>query len=278
MKILFLLSLKVSFHIIRNLSNCLTLVPCYTYKYCPFVYRGWAEWVPDCTSEWCPCPFCRFPIICMQSWSTRGKQMLGTTGPSSMTRLGKDGSSTMTSRWQSPRGKSWRESPLGAWGMPVPTAWCTSVTRCPVLLQVQSHKCWLMRCLCAAGSLWPAWSLCSLASPARLHPGEIGNSTSCTNYVCTDSHCPFATFNMLLFFVLTFCSVYMAAFVSSRHVKRLLLTFSLSHFYHTSWLVCLVFDDSVTLNLNGLFFVQPFPERCWYLSGSELVFAVPVYK
>lgn len=33
MKILFLLSLKVSFHIVRNLSNFSTLVPCYTYKH-----------------------------------------------------------------------------------------------------------------------------------------------------------------------------------------------------------------------------------------------------
>lgn len=33
MKILFLLSLKVSFHIVRNLSNWSTLVPCYTYKH-----------------------------------------------------------------------------------------------------------------------------------------------------------------------------------------------------------------------------------------------------
>lgn len=34
---------------------------------------------------------------------------------------------------------------------------------------------------------------------------------------------------VLVFFILTFCSVYMAAFVSSGHVKCLLLY--LSHFY-----------------------------------------------
>lgn len=68
---------------------------------------------------------CRFPIICMQSWYTKGKQMLVTTGPTYMISLEKAGSNTMTSPWQNHHGKNWREIHLAARRMLVPTAWCT---------------------------------------------------------------------------------------------------------------------------------------------------------
>lgn len=127
MRILLLFSLKSQFLLSRKFTIWIkSLMPGYSYEltcnFCTEVRQNHLLKVRLNTASMWPC---RFPIICMQSWYMKGKQMLVTTGPSYMTSLEKAGSNTTTSQWQNHHGKNWREIHSEARRMPVPTAWCT---------------------------------------------------------------------------------------------------------------------------------------------------------